>query len=163
MALKGIGIYAATILFTRLYGLRSFSKMSSFDFAMTVAIGSILASTVIMSTRTVLHGIVALMVLYGLQYLVAIARKNHRAIEKTLDNRPMLLMRNGELLRQNMAAAQVTEDDLYAKLRENNVLRLKDAKAVVMETNGQISVLSSTNADLDVEPELLHNVAGKNN
>jgi len=46
ISLSVIAFYFCLILFTRIVGLRSFSKLSSYDFAMTVAIGSILASTV---------------------------------------------------------------------------------------------------------------------
>ena len=42
--LSAICIYASIIALTRIYGVRSFSKMSGFDFAVTVAIGSIVAS-----------------------------------------------------------------------------------------------------------------------
>ncbi|MEO0333444.1 MAG: DUF421 domain-containing protein, partial [Bacteroidota bacterium] len=40
-------IYLLVILYTRLFGLRSFSKMSSFDFAMTIAVGTLLASAIV--------------------------------------------------------------------------------------------------------------------
>lgn len=40
--LSTIGIYLAVIVFIRLSGLRSLSKMPSFDFTMTVAIGFII-------------------------------------------------------------------------------------------------------------------------
>jgi len=33
-------VYAAILLYTRIVGPRSFSKMSSADFAMTIAVGS---------------------------------------------------------------------------------------------------------------------------
>ncbi|MFN2557714.1 MAG: hypothetical protein ABR592_12780 [Nitriliruptorales bacterium] len=37
--LSTLGIFISTIVYTRITGLRSFSKMSSFDFAITVAVG----------------------------------------------------------------------------------------------------------------------------
>ena len=59
-----VGIYAGLMLFTRLMGLRSFSKLSSHDFAMTVGIGSILASTVLSKNPSLLQGLVAIASLY---------------------------------------------------------------------------------------------------
>lgn len=58
--LTALGIYAAIILFTRIAGKRSFSKMSSFDFAMTVAVGSILATTILSASVSLIQGIVGL-------------------------------------------------------------------------------------------------------
>ncbi|HBR55079.1 MAG TPA: DUF421 domain-containing protein, partial [Flavobacteriaceae bacterium] len=46
ISITTLAIYIAVIIFTRIFGKRSFSKMSSFDFAMTVAVGSLIATTI---------------------------------------------------------------------------------------------------------------------
>ena len=43
-------IFAGTILITRIIGLRSFAKFTTYDFAITVAIGSIISSILTSST-----------------------------------------------------------------------------------------------------------------
>ena len=136
-----VGIYLAVILYTRLAGLRSFSKMSSFDFAVTVAIGSVLASTLLLEDVTVLQGAVALALLYGLQVLASFLRLQWEPWRRVLDNRPVLLVAHGEFLRDNLRSARVTETDVRAKLREANVHALDHVLAVVLETTGDISVL----------------------
>lgn len=147
-----VGIYLATVLFTRLVGLRSFSKMSSFDFAMTVAIGSVIASTIVIDGVSLLKGTVALALLYGLQFLVGSLRERFETFAGVLDNRPILLMAGPEILHENLRKAQVTEGDLRAKLREANVLRLDRVHAVVFETTGDISVLhGEPDAALDLD------------
>ncbi len=65
--ISSIGIYIVLILFTRISGVRSFSKMSSFDFATTVAIGSVIASTILTENPPLLQSIVALGSLFVLQ------------------------------------------------------------------------------------------------
>ena len=60
VALSGVGIYLALMLFTRLLGLRSFSKMSSFDFAVTVALGTVLAATLLTPDPSLVQGIAGL-------------------------------------------------------------------------------------------------------
>lgn len=54
-----MGIYAALIIFTRFAGLRSFSKLSSFDFAVTVAVGSVIATTVLTENPPLIQAIMA--------------------------------------------------------------------------------------------------------
>src|SRR6056297_2227374 len=49
--------YSAVLLYTRIIGLRSFSKMSAADFAMTIACGSILGATISAPSPTALAGI----------------------------------------------------------------------------------------------------------
>jgi uncharacterized membrane protein YcaP (DUF421 family) len=159
--LCGAGIYIAVIVFTRLAGLRSFSKMSSFDFAMTVAVGSVVASTTLSGDVSLMLGVVALGALYAVQELIAHARVRIPIASDVLDNRPVLLMKDGEFFTDAMRRAEVTRSDLVAKLREANVLRLKDAKAVVLETTGDISVLHIPSDGVEgIDIELLEGVRG---
>ena len=64
VALSTVAIFATVIALTRIVGLRSFSKMSSFDFAMTVAVGSVMASTATSPTTTLLNGMLGLAIFY---------------------------------------------------------------------------------------------------
>lgn len=135
------GIYAVLIALVRLAGLRSFSKMSSFDFAMTIAVGSILASIVLPHRPSLPEGAVALASVFGLQVLVAWVRQSTRWFPRVVDNEPVVLMAGPRMLRDNLAATRVTENDVWAKLREANVLDPAQVRAVVLETTGDISVL----------------------
>lgn len=140
IALSSIGIYFAVIILTRICGKRSFSKMSSFDFAMTVAVGSIIATTILSSTVNLIEGIVGLTAVYLLQITIAFARSN-KIIKKIVDNSPLLLMDGDQIITDNLRKARVSEGDLRSKLREANVTQLTQIKAVVFETTGDISVL----------------------
>lgn len=158
--ISSIGIYIAVILFTRISGLRSFSKMSSFDFAMTVAVGSLIATTIVMANPPLLQAMVALAALYVLQIGVAKLRGSSNFIDNLVDNQPVLLMRGTEILDENMKSTKVTYDDLRAKLREANVTQLLQVKAVVMEATGDISVLHNDDPEHELDDELLSNVKG---
>lgn len=160
IALSAVAVYAAVLLYTRLSGLRSFAKMSSFDFAMTVAIGSMVASSVLTQTPTLPQALVGIAMIYVLQIGVGVARRRWAWAQHLVDNEPLLLMDGPTFLRDNMAKEQVTEDDIWAKLREANVLSLDEVRAVVMETTGDISVLHGEPDGPDLEPKLLTGVRG---
>ncbi|WP_452221989.1 DUF421 domain-containing protein [Lacinutrix salivirga] len=155
--LTAVGIYIATIICTRIAGKRSFSKMSSFDFAMTVAIGSIIATTIVSKSVSLQDGIVGIAITYCLQLGMAYLRR-FGFIEKIVDNSPLLLMDQQEILHKNLKKVRVTEDDLRSKLREANVLELSQVRAVVMEATGDIAVLHSTDKNEKLEDWLLKNV-----
>ncbi|GAA4243258.1 MULTISPECIES: DUF421 domain-containing protein [Winogradskyella] len=138
--LTAIGIYMALVILTRISGKRSFSKMSSFDFAMTVSIGSILATVIVSKSVSLQYGIIGLVLIYSLQMIVAAAR-HWKPIRNLVDNKPTLLMQNGKLIAANLKKCKVTESDVKAKLREANVIQLSEVKAVVFESTGDISVL----------------------
>lgn len=138
---SGIAAYAAAILFTRLAGLRSFSKISSIDFAITIAIGSVIASTMTTRDPALLQGVVALALLYAVQAAVAAGRERFGWFSSIVDNEPLLLMHDGKVIEENMRKGKMTMVDLRAKLREANVVNRDHVLAVVMETTGDVSVL----------------------
>lgn len=148
----------AIIALTRINGLRTHSKMSSFDFALTLALGSLLASTIININQPLLFGVVALAGVILVQAVIAIARSKFPSLMQLTDNKPLLLMRDGKMLDNNMTKARITKSELYAKLRESNALSLDQVRAVVLEATGDISVLHSDNADEQLQPELIEGV-----
>ncbi len=151
VALTAVGMYAGLVVLTRIAGLRSFSKMSSFDFAVTVAIGSVFAGTVIAKDPPLLQALAALVVLYALQIGLALLRQRSNTVQQAVDNQPLLLMAGREILHDNLRKAQVTESDVRAKLREANVLSLDHVHAVVLEATGDVSVLhGDPDAELDL-------------
>lgn len=157
IVITAIGIYIAVIVFTRLAGKRSFSKMSSFDFAMTVAVGSLIATTVLSSSVSLLDGIVGMGAIYFLQISVALLRR-FKFIKKAVDNSPLLLMVGEHIIEENLKKARVSEGDLRSKLREANVLDCKQVRAVVFETTGDISVLHTADMNEKLEDWLLKDV-----
>lgn len=161
-SLSAIGIYVALVLFTRMAGLRSFSKMSSFDFAITVAIGSVIGSTVLSESPPLYLAISALAALYILQMTIASLRGRSSLVDKLVNNEPLLLMKGTKILEENLKEAKVTHADLRAKLREANATQLSQVKAVVMESTGDIAVLHNEDPDHEVDDILLRGVRGWN-
>lgn len=158
VVLTAVGIYLVLVLFTRLAGLRTFSKMSTVDFAVTVAIGSVLASTTLTKDPPLAQSVVALAALFMMQYGASLLRMNSDAMIDVLDNRPVLVMAGPEILHENLKNVRMTENDLYAKLRQANVTRRDQIRAVVMETTGDVSVLHADPDGQPLEDELLYGV-----
>lgn len=155
VVLSAVGMLAAIIAYVRLVGLRSFSKMSSFDFAVTVAMGSILAG-VALSGSSLVDGVVAAGTLLLAQTLVALARV-HLGAGAAVDNQPVLLMVGAEMLHDAMRRARITPDDLRAKLRQANVVRYDQVRYVVLETTGDVSVVTGDGPlDRDLLADVVH-------
>ena len=155
VALGLVCAYAAVIMATRVSGLRSFAKMSSFDFAMTVAIGTLVASTAISRDPPLLQGLVALVLLYALQYLVARLRIRFEWAKNWIDNTPVLLVEEGRILDDNLRYVRVTHEEVRAAVRARGLSAMSQVRAAVMETTGDISVIAG---DDPVDPELLQSV-----
>lgn len=151
-----LGVYAVLILFTRLNGLRSFSTMSAFDFAMTVAVGTVAASTILNPRPSLVEGAAALAMLFVLQRSVAYLRRWH-PLKDVLDNRPLLLVHQGKIRADNLRRCHMVPHDLYAKVRSAGLLRLEDVEAAVMETTGNVSVIPRR-AGVQADPRLIEDV-----
>lgn len=151
-------LYFAVVLLTRLAGLRSFATMSAFDFAMTVAIGTLIGSTAVSPRPPVAAAAVALTTLYLLKMGVAVLRRRFRWAESLVDNRPLLLVREGRVLESNLRRARLNDDDLRSKLRQANVASLARVRLAVLETTGSVSVVHG-DPDQPLDPWLLEGVA----
>ncbi len=151
--------YGAVLLYTRAIGLRSFSKMSAADFAMTIACGSVLGATLSAPTPTVFAGCFALLCLFVGQWMIAVGRRKSAWVNAVVDNRPILLMAGSTIIDENLKRANVTRSDLYGKLREANALNFDSVKAVVFESTGDVSVLHSDH-DTPLAAEFFENVVG---
>lgn len=160
VAVSTIGIYLALILFSRVAGLRSFSQMTNFDMAATVAIGSMLATTALSSSTPLLAGVVGLAVLFAIQWALAQVRR-HRGPARLLDNSPLVLMSGSEVLSEHLTIAQMTRSDLRSKLRLAGVTRYDQVGAVILEVTGDVSVLVKGPDDPPMEPDLFVSVRGR--
>ena len=152
-----LGIFAIIILITRVFGLRTFAKMSSFDFASTIAVGSVLASIILNSDYSLLKGGVVLTAIIGFQTLFSYLVRKNSFFKRWFTNKPQIIMWNGKILHNRLKACNVGESDLIAKLREANVHDFNEVKAVIFESTGDVSVIHNS-TDKDVEPRLLQDV-----
>ena len=145
--LSAVGLAWVTLLI-RIVGLRSLSKMTNFDFVMTVALGSVLAAAVTSDTWTNFgQCLLAMVGLFAVQWVVARLRKDHDSFETAIQNEPVFLMRDGAFCDDALASTRVARSDVIAKLREANVLSLSQVRAVVLEATGDVSVLHGDNLE----------------
>ncbi|MGJ8624703.1 MAG: DUF421 domain-containing protein [Yoonia sp.] len=139
---------AWVIFLVRVVGLRSFSKMTGFDFVVTVATGSLLAGA---AQATNWNGFVqacaATTALLGVQVALAFARRRFLAVSALLDNQPILIMEHGVILDTALAHTRVARSDLVAKLREANALNPDTVQSAVLETTGDVSILHGDDVD----------------
>jgi uncharacterized membrane protein YcaP (DUF421 family) len=146
IALRGAILAAVAMLWiialTRVVGLRSFSKMTTFDFVMTVAMGSLLAGA---SRATDWGGftqaLAAMAGLFMAQWGIARLRFASDRAEEAIQNTPVVLMRDGRIDQDALDFTRVDRKDLIAKLREANVHDMAEVRFVVLETTGDISVI----------------------
>ena len=139
-------IFLVIVVLTRLIGLRTFAKFTAYDFAFTVAVGSIISSSLTSKTSLV-HATVAITGLLIIKYVISTLQRKYLYLNNLISNSPLLLMEGKTIFYDNLKHGRIQEEQLIAKLREANVLNYDQVFAVVLETTGDISVLHKSNSN----------------
>ena len=140
-AIVGALAYAALVLLLRVSGKRTLSKFNAFDFVVTVAIGSTLATVLLSEQVALAQGVVAFAVLVALQFVITWTSARSARIRGLVKGEPALLLFRGEFLDAALLRARVTRDEVLAAARSRGLATLGDVEAVVLETDGSITVV----------------------
>ena len=141
-------IYALVIAYIRIVGVRSTSQMNSFDWIVTVAMGSIVASTIVLRGTTLMEGAFSIMLLLLLQLALTFANRRFQWVRTVLKATPQLLFFDGHFLEDNMRGERIIRAEVYAAIRQQGYKSMEDIYAVVLETNSQLSVIPNENDDV---------------
>ncbi|HRO16368.1 MAG TPA: DUF421 domain-containing protein, partial [Paracoccus sp. (in: a-proteobacteria)] len=131
----GTCAYAGLVLILRIAGKRALSKMNAFDFAVTVALGSTLASAVLSSDVSVSEALLAFALLCALQFAITFLSVRSRRVQHLIKSEPALLAWHGAMLPDALRRERVTGDEVLAALRASGKATLSSAYAVVLETD----------------------------
>lgn len=141
VAVAALVAYAALIVCLRISGKRTLSKWNAFDFVATVAMGSILATVMLSKDVSLAEGVMAFVVLIGLQFLITWTSVRSERVRRLLKSEPTLLLLQGRFFDAAMREQRVTESEMRAAIRSAGVAAIEDVYAVVLETDGSFSVL----------------------
>lgn len=144
----GIAAYCSLIALLRISGKRTLAKLNAFDFVVTVAVGSTLATVLLSSTVALVEGVTALALLIGLQYVVAWASIRSPRVERLVKSEPALVYRGG-FVHGAMRRERVTADELRQAARGQGHADLSGIAAIVLETDGTLSILTDPPTSLE--------------
>ncbi|WP_336273196.1 DUF421 domain-containing protein [Vreelandella indica] len=139
----GLLAYATLILFLRLSGNRTLSKMNAFDLIVTVALGSTLATVLLSKDVALADGAVALALLISLQFIITWTSVRFRWVRRLVTGEPLMLLYQGEFLLTSLRKARVTQDEVLSAIRSSGLSDVSAVEAVVLETDGSLSIVKN--------------------
>ncbi|GAB3549766.1 DUF421 domain-containing protein [Noviherbaspirillum agri] len=142
IAAIGLLAYAGTVFLLRVSGNRTLSKMNSFDLVVTIAFGSTLSSVLIDSTVSLADGLLAIAMLVLLQFAVTWTSVRYAFVNRIIKTQPTLLVLDGKFIRNAMRKVRITEDEVRSTVRQHGLGSMDQVAAVVLETDGSMSVIS---------------------
>lgn len=142
----GLLAYATLIFFLRISGNRTLSKMNAFDLIVTVALGSTLATVLLSKDVALAEGAVAMALLISLQFVITWFSVRTPWARRLVTGEPLMLLYRGEFMTTSLQQARVTQDEVQAAIRGSGIADVTAVEAVVLETDGSMSVIKSHTA-----------------
>ncbi|MEO0647092.1 MAG: YetF domain-containing protein [Cyanobacteria bacterium J06650_10] len=139
--------YFGIIVWLRISGKRTLSKWNSFDFIVTIAMGSVLASAILTTSTPFSQAMVAIGLLVGFQFIITWLSVRTQAIQKLVKAEPTLLLFKGRMLEAVLKDSRVAKGEILAAIRMSGAASTEEVDAVVLETNGNFSVIK----ELDIK------------
>jgi uncharacterized membrane protein YcaP (DUF421 family) len=133
--------YIMLIIFLRISGKRTLTQMNAFDFVVTIALGSMLSSTILDKTLPLVEGLTGLLALIILQLAITWLSVRIPLVDRLIKATPAALVEHGEINKERMRRERITEDEIRSALRQGHWNELKDVRSVTLETNGIITVV----------------------
>ena len=136
--------YFILIIFLRVFGKRTLSKWNAFDFIVTIALGSILASVILSKDVVVSEGILASLLLIAFQFIITWLSVRINWIDELIKAKPTLLYNKDQFLFDKMKKQRVAKSEILAAIRASSIASTEKVEAVVLETDGSFSVIKKS-------------------
>ena len=158
--LVGALAYVGLVILLRVSGKRTLSKMNAFDFVVTVALGSTLATVLLSKDVALADGLVALALLILMQFIVTWLSLRSESLQKLSKSAPRLLYYDGEFIEEALLTERVTREEARAAVRQHGHASMSTVLAIILETDGSMSVVSRTSASAGDPNSALRGVRG---
>ncbi|MGA8851218.1 MAG: YetF domain-containing protein [Aeromicrobium sp.] len=133
--------YVWLVVVLRISGKRTLAQLNAFDFIVTVALGSTLATVLLSSSVAWTEGATALGMLTVLQFVVAMLSVRVSWFRRLVTSTPSVLLRDGQLVRETLMRERVSEASVHQAVRQSGFGGLEHVALAVLENNGSISVI----------------------
>jgi uncharacterized membrane protein YcaP (DUF421 family) len=137
--LVGILAYVTLVLFLRISGKRTLSKLNAFDLVVTVALGSTLSAVLLQESIALAEGAVALGLLILMQFLVTFVSVRSPHFAKAVRSEPTLLALDGSFCDEAMKRERVTREEALSAVRSAGARDIESVRYLVLESDGTIS------------------------
>jgi uncharacterized membrane protein YcaP (DUF421 family) len=141
MAIRAVIVYGIALALVRLGSRRLLSKASAFDFIVAIMLGSVM-SRAITGSGPFFPTLLAAAVLLAVHWLFAFLAYHTTWFGSIVKGDRVLLIKDGQVQKEGMRRAFITEDDLEQALRlQTKQTDPSKVERAYLERNGQVSVV----------------------
>ncbi|MFC6997404.1 DUF421 domain-containing protein [Rufibacter roseus] len=133
--------YFGIVLLLRISGKRTLASMNAFDFIVTVAMGSAFGRILTAKQVSIAEALTTFALLVSLQFIISFLQKRSKLFSRFITSEPTLLYYHNQFLEKNMRKERIRKESLLASVRKNKLNSLEEVDAIVLETDGTVSVI----------------------
>lgn len=151
IVLTTVMVYVLIVLTTKVSGKRSTSQLNNFDWIVTVMIGSLGASTILLKEIPLIEGFSSILVLYLLQFLVTKYASISPQFSSVILSEPRIVFYQGQYLPDAMRAERLTRQELECAMRSEGISSLNEIEAIVFESDAKLTVITKDSNDQNTD------------
>lgn len=151
IVLTAVMVYVLVVLITKASGKRSTSQLNNFDWIVTVMIGSLGASTILLEEIPFIEGGASIVTLYLLQFLVTKYASISPQFSSVLLSEPRIVFYQGQYLPEAMRAERLTRQELECAMRTEGINSLNEIEAIVFESDAKLTIITKDSANQDTD------------
>ena len=157
--LRAIMLYIFVLIVMRLMGKREIGQLQPFELAIAIMIADLASIPMAEIGIPIFNGIISILGLLVMNLLISIINMKSVNGRKILSGKPRILVYRGKIDEKALKKERITINELQERLRVKDVYNLADVEYVILETSGEISVISKPNKrnsipeDFGIEPE----------
>lgn len=115
--------------------------MNGFDFVVTIALGSVLATVSLNENIPLANGVTAMVAFIGFQFIFTWLSVRMKSFKTLITSSPTLIFYKGDFLLQTMKKERVTEQEVYCAARKMGISSLDGVDMIILETTGDIAIV----------------------
>jgi len=142
IALSSAAIYLFIIIAIRLFGKKELAQLSIIDLAFILLISNSVQNAMVGSDSSLAGGLVAATSLFIINYLFKYLLFRFPKLSNIVQGTDLMLIYKGQLNESNMAKARITREEILEAVREHGVSEIREVDLAVLETDGNISIIS---------------------
>lgn len=149
LVIRAAVIYLVLFILLRASGNRQFSELTAFDAVLLLIVAEAVQQALIGDEDFSLTAAGVVVVTFiALDIVLSLIKQASRTADMVIEGVPVLLVDNGELVKQNLKQERVDEDDILAAARVQMGLEsLDQVKYAVLERDGSIGVIPKKRGD----------------
>ncbi|HVE89756.1 MAG TPA: YetF domain-containing protein [Burkholderiaceae bacterium] len=145
--LRASVVYFGLLIIMRLAGKRSLAQITTFDFVLLLIIGEATQNALLGQDFSMTNALIVIVTLVGIDIGLSLLKRRSKALDRFLEDVPLVIVENGVPLKDRMHKARVDEEDILSAARHLQGLeRMEQIRYAVLESSGGISIVPMKSA-----------------